>query len=131
MKKTRTGRLPAIVLGEEDHGRLLGLATAVLDTLPEVADELLSELDRASVVPAAAVPKGAVRMGSTVTFEADGKARTVTLVYPGAADIASGRISVLTPIGAALIGLSKGQRISWTTRDGRRHELAVTEVRNP
>jgi regulator of nucleoside diphosphate kinase len=68
-------------------------------------------------------------MGSTVTFKPDtGEAKTVTLVFPGDADIAQGKISILTPIGTALIGLATGQAIMWTARDGRTHELEVLEV---
>ena len=71
-------------------------------------------------------------MGSTVTFKPDtGEAKTVTLVFPGDADISEGKVSILTPIGTALIGLSPGQSILWTTRDGRRHELSVLAVSQP
>ena len=53
----------------------------------------------------------------------------MTLVYPGEADIEQGKISILTPIGAALIGLSKGQSIDWATRTGEIRRLTVLEVR--
>lgn len=128
-RQIRPPRLPAIVLSHEDHERLLGLATASLARFPDVAEELLSELERARVVPPQRMPESAVRMGSTVTFSSDGKSRTVSLVYPEDADIAAGRISIMTPIGAALIGLSEGQSIAWTARDGRRHQLTVDAVR--
>jgi regulator of nucleoside diphosphate kinase len=49
-------------------------------------------------------------------------------VLPPEADISAGRISVLTPIGAALIGLSPGQSIDWETRDGRVGRLTVESV---
>ncbi|WP_325053327.1 GreA/GreB family elongation factor [Sinorhizobium meliloti] len=56
-----------------------------------------------------------VRMGSTVEYETDtGGRRTVALVFPINADISEGKISILTPIGTALIGLSVGQSIMWT-----------------
>ena len=68
-------------------------------------------------------------MGSTLHFTTDaGEERTVTLVFPGEADIAEGRISVLTPIGIALIGLAAGQSMDWTARDGRIHRLTVDSV---
>ncbi|MGQ3672774.1 nucleoside diphosphate kinase regulator [Xanthobacter sp. TB0136] len=129
-KATKTGRLPTIVLNEEDHERLTGLATAFLSRNPDVAEELLTELERAKVVPAKRLPATAVRMGSTITYKANGAERTVSLVYPGDADIAAGRISIMTPIGAALIGLSEGQSITWTARDGRPNELEVLSVKN-
>jgi regulator of nucleoside diphosphate kinase len=69
-------------------------------------------------------------MGSTVLFRSDdGQHRRVTLVFPGEADISRDRISILTPIGIALIGLSEGQSITWVTRDGRERGLTVLSVR--
>ena len=71
-------------------------------------------------------------MGSIVEFRSDtGQQRRVALVFPGDADFAQGRISILTPIGAALIGVSPGQSIAWTARDGRRHRLTVLTVEQP
>jgi regulator of nucleoside diphosphate kinase len=71
-------------------------------------------------------------MGSVVEFRSNTSQQgKVTLVFPGEADIAKGRISILTPIGAALIGLSSGQSIAWTARDGRKHELTVVSVEPP
>lgn len=52
-------------------------------------------------------------------------------MFPGEADIAEGKISILTPIGAALIGLKAGQSIDWTARDGRLHRLTVETVAAP
>jgi regulator of nucleoside diphosphate kinase len=72
-------------------------------------------------------------MGSRVRFRDDvtGQERTLTLAYPEDADISSGRISVLTPVGAALIGLSVGQSIEWETASGGLRSLTVLEVRGP
>jgi regulator of nucleoside diphosphate kinase len=131
MKRNVNGRVPDIVLSHNDHDRLAALADAALDRLPELAETLLTELDRASVVADDRVPDGVVRMGSMVEYEArDGRLR-VQLVYPELADISAGRISVLTPIGTALLGLSAGQSIEWQTRDGRRQELKVLAVAPP
>jgi regulator of nucleoside diphosphate kinase len=130
MHEDQTNRpMPRIVVSESDHDRLTDLATAALDRLPETAQELLDEMERAEVVGAPAVPANVVGMGSTVTFQPDGgRKRRVTLVFPAAEDIAESRISVLTPIGTALIGLSEGQSIEWSARDGRRHQLTVLAV---
>lgn len=125
-------RKPAIILGRDDHRRLNGLAAAALARFPDVADELQAELDRARVVEPAALPPHVVRMGSTLEYEAEGAGlRRVTLVYPGEADIAEGKVSVLTPVGAALIGLARGQSIDWTARDGKVHRLTVVGVEAP
>ncbi|GAA5542880.1 MULTISPECIES: nucleoside diphosphate kinase regulator [Brucella/Ochrobactrum group] len=120
---------PNIVVSDVDYERLMGLANSVAEQHEEIADELMAELDRAKVVPAKRLPQNVVHMGSVVEFRSnDGHERRVTLVYPGEADIAQGKVSILTPIGTALIGLAPGQSISWTARDGRAHELNVLNV---
>jgi regulator of nucleoside diphosphate kinase len=120
---------PKIIVSEADHARLEALAVALQDRNPAVAGAMLAELDRARIVPERALPSGVVRVGSSVTFSMDGAdPRTAQLVYPGEADIASGRISVATPVGAALIGLSAGQSMAWTGIDGRERTLRVLAV---
>jgi regulator of nucleoside diphosphate kinase len=131
MKRNHNGRVPDIVVGHKDHDRLAALADAALDRLPEFAETLLTELDRAKVVADHRVPDGVVRMGSLVEYEARGDRLRVELVYPAQADVEAGRISVLTPIGTALLGLSAGQSIEWQTRDGRRQALTVLRVDPP
>jgi regulator of nucleoside diphosphate kinase len=126
-----TQRLPQIVVGGTDHARLTNLANAAFDTVPDTAEELLSELERARVVADEAVPRDVVRMGSVVEFESEGDRKRVTLVFPSEADIAAGKVSVLTPVGAALIGLSKGQSIAWAARDGTSHALTIRSVEQP
>ena len=123
---------PKIVVSDIDYKRLAGLAAGAVSRFPEVAEELASEMDRAEVVSAGSVPADVVQMGSTVEFRSDaGQHRRVTLVFPAEADISANRISILTPIGTALIGLSTGQSITWTARDGREHELTVVNVEQP
>ena len=126
---TRRRRPPAITLARSDHERLANLADALADRDASAADQLAAELDRARVVADDRLAEGTVRMGAVVRFSLDGaEPRTVRLVYPGDADIEQGRISVLTPVGAALIGLTAGQSIDWTGRDNRSHHLHVLEV---
>ncbi|MDZ5454116.1 nucleoside diphosphate kinase regulator [Labrys sp. ZIDIC5] len=121
---------PSIIVNDVDFERLTQLATSALDRFPEVAEALLGELDRAEIVPALQVGNNVVQIGSIVTFETEGGIpREVKLVYPGEADIAEGKVSILTPIGTALLGLSPGQSITWKARDGREHELRVTAVK--
>jgi regulator of nucleoside diphosphate kinase len=68
-------------------------------------------------------------MGATVEYGSDdGHQRRVTLVYPQDADIAQNKISILTPIGTALLGLAVGQSIQWTTNDGRNRTLTILAV---
>jgi len=125
----RTRSVPQIVVSNADYERLTDLANASQVRLPEVAEELLAEMDRARVVDDTKVPRDVVRMGSTVTFKSDdGHVRTLKLVYPADESLDEHRISVMTPVGAALIGLAVGQSISWTARDGKHHRLTVTKV---
>lgn len=131
MKTMDDGRAPEIIVRHHDHDRLAVLADAALDTLPDLAETLLFELDRAKLVADERFPATIVRMGSEVEYEAADGRRRVRLVYPEDADIATGRISVLTPVGIALIGLSAGQSIRWTKRDGRVETLTVLSVDPP
>lgn len=122
-------RKPAIILIQEDHQKLSRLAEAFAVRNPATAEELFTELERAKIVQVGRLPADAVKMGSTVRYATDsGEDRTVTLVYPAHADIAQGKVSIMTPIGTALIGLSKGQSIGWTSRDGKDNRLTVEEV---
>ena len=126
----RNRSVPNITVSNADYERLTDLATASIERLPEVAEELLSEMDRAKIVHDGSVPADVVCMGSTVTFRSDdGRELTETLVYPVDEDSSAHKISVMTPVGAALIGLAEGQSISWTARDGRRHELTIEKVK--
>lgn len=94
------------------------------------AESLESELHRAVIVLQRDVPPDVVTMNSEVVYEdlATGVRRTVRLVYPGEASAADGRISVLAPIGSALLGLRAGQEIDWRLPTGTRR-LRVVEVR--
>ena len=123
---------PRIVIPASEHARLLALADAAEKRTPAVAEFLADELTRADVVKDEEFDANIVRMGSRVTYvdEVTGRTRTITLVYPDAADIDQNRISILTPIGAALIGLSPGQSITWPLPDGRVGALKVVEVSN-
>lgn len=129
-----TGLRPSsqILISDIDHDRLTGLARALLDRAPETAEELLSEMDRAVVTDAAAMPADVVRMGSTVTLRAEGgDTQRIMLVYPGDADIAENRISVLTPMGTALIGAAIGQVVCWSSRGGRELSVTIEAVDTP
>lgn len=119
---------PKILIGTADHQTLVRLAMAGTGHNADDADELLYELERATVVPESKLPPDVVRMGSLVSFRAENETKTVQLVYPKDADISEGKISVLTPVGAALIGLRAGQSITWRTRGDRRQALTVLLV---
>lgn len=130
MTKRAEIELPSILVTKEDKRRLSGLANSGMERFPRVADFLAREMERASIVPDDADMRGVVRMGSQVDYRDDdsGEAREVVLVYPHDADISRKRISVLTPVGAALIGLSVGQTIQFQTPDRRTRALTVLRV---
>ncbi len=122
-------RKPSIIISKADHDRLTTLANGLLERKPEMADALLNELERARVAASGNALQNTVQMGATVDYESDdGNKRRVTLVYPADADIAQGKVSILTPIGTALLGLKVGQSIDWTANDGRTHRLTITAV---
>lgn len=106
---------------------------ALLERLPAAeADKLQAlraELDRADVVEPADMPPHIVTMNSTVVFEdeSDGEKLTLTLVYPAGAG-APGTVSILAPVGSALLGLARGQQIDWPMPDGRKRRLKVLEI---
>lgn len=132
MNDIRRDLAPAITLGRADHAKLNALAMAGLDRMPDLADRLLEELERAKIVADEKLPEGVVRMGSSVTYITNaGQEQTVTLVYPAEADIEAGRISVMTPVGTALVGLKAGQSITWRDRSDKRHKLTVVSVLAP
>jgi regulator of nucleoside diphosphate kinase len=126
-------QLPPIKIRQAEYKRLGHLADASAETFPATADYLAREIERATVVSDTAPLVGIVGMESEVTFrdDATGSQKRVKLVYPDAADIDAGRVSVLTPIGAALIGLSAGQAISFMTPSGEQKSLTVLDVRGP
>jgi regulator of nucleoside diphosphate kinase len=124
---------PTIILSAEDYERLSALARAARRRMPALADELADELGRAQVLAQGEHPQHIVCMNSQVEFRDDttGKVQLVTLVYPEEADISRRRISVLTPVGTALIGLRSGQAISWETPNGELRQLTVLSVQKP
>jgi regulator of nucleoside diphosphate kinase len=123
--------LPPISLRMCDVERLRNIAEAASEKYPETCDFLAREIDRAEILPDARLLSGLVAMESDVTFRDDisGQERSVTLVYPEAANVDAGKISILTPIGAALIGLSVGQTIEFQTPAGGWRSLTVLKVK--
>ena len=100
---------------------------------PVVAAMLLEEIERAELHEPGTLPDTAVTIGSEVDFidERTHQLRTVELVLPALANIAEGRISILTPMGAALYGLSAGASIDWPDLDGHERRIRILRVRQP
>ncbi|MCG6206562.1 nucleoside diphosphate kinase regulator [Rhodopseudomonas sp. HC1] len=133
MVSSLQSELPPISLRMCDVERLRNLAEAASEKYPQTADFLAREIDRAEILADSRVVPGLIVMGSEVTFRDDisHQERCVTLVYPEAADVEDGKISILTPIGAALIGLSVGQTIEFQTPGGRWRSLTVVRAYPP
>lgn len=92
-------------------------------------ERLQSEIDRAQVVPPHEIPSNVITMNSTVTIEdlVTGEEETYTLVFPEAADLGQGRISILAPIGTAMLGYEVGDSIDWEVPAGTRR-LRVKKI---
>lgn len=121
---------PPIAIDASHFARLSALSSLTNEPMMDVCEYLREELDRAHILPAEKLRPDIVSLGSQVQFrdERTGKSQEVILVCPFDADIARRCVSVLTPVGAALLGLSVNQTISFRTRTGERRELTVLKV---
>ena len=117
----------SLVISEHDYKRLLPLTEKYKTSAAEMLDD---ELGRAEIVPNSDFPVDVVSMNSTVTFmDLDtGEQSTVSLVYPMDADIEKMKISILSPVGTALIGLGVGGKIDWPLPTGNIKHLEVVSV---
>ena len=123
-------QIPSITLSSTDLRRL----EALLDS-PQYRDHpgaaaLQQELERAHVVAPEQLPHDVVTMNSIAECveEDSGRTRELALAYPQEADLAQGRVSVLAPVGTALLGLKIGQTIDWPVPSGTLR-LRVTAIR--
>ena len=124
---------PEIQLTRRDFNRLDQLTATHADgEFRRVVDFLVGELSRAKVVDSDRIGADVVTMHSEVLFrdEETGRERSVTLVYPNEHAALDGALSVLTPLGAALIGLTEGHTISFETSDGRSRRVTVVKVQS-
>lgn len=121
---------PEIVLSSLDSERLYSL----IDSLPKNSvpgiEELEEELGRAKVVEPKEIPASIVTMNSTVRFfvESTKKEFELTLVYPKNVDSNGKTISILAPVGSALLGLSIGDQIEWPRPGGGFLKVKIKEI---
>ena len=120
---------PTIYITEADYERLSAMVGAAVHAPPGAA-LLRDELDRAVVVRPGELPTGFVKLGSLVRYHdrSNRTARTVQLVLPDAADIDENRISVFSPVGAALLGMTVDQEFLWEPEPGRVRILRILHV---
>lgn len=126
----------SIYVASHDYTRLRLLAAALTThqspSARTAAGRLLQELDRCILVAAHELPPGTVRLGSTVTIEdvESGETDVYTLSMPDQANPEQGRLSVLAPVGTAILGYAEGDEITWETPGGMRR-LKLRQVSTP
>ena len=111
----------SLYINELDHKRLMRLIEDALNGVTEQSNSLRSlqvELTRANVVNAEELPRDVVTMRSRVLIMLDDEEKEITLVYPNEANHSTGKISILSPIGTAIIGYREGDVINWLTPGG-------------
>jgi regulator of nucleoside diphosphate kinase len=126
-KTVRTKKENSLIISKPDYQQLIKLIEQH-DT--PAAEALDIELSRADIVQDKDIPPDAVAMGSTVTFvDLDShEEKTISLVYPNEADVTQMKISILSPVGSALIGLRIGGKIDWPVPQGKVRRLKVIAV---
>jgi len=127
---TASGLPPSITVSAGDLRRLEALLDSPAGSALPAAAALSEELTRATVVEDEDMPAGIVKMHSRVECEdaTTGDTHVLTLVYPREANVDELKVSVLAPVGTALLGLSIGQSIDWDAPGGRKLKLRVTAV---
>lgn len=125
-----SGLPPSIIISSADINRLEALLESPAHRNQPAAEALLNELNRAEILEPDQIPEGVVTMHSLVECqdELTGEKHQLTLVYPHEANVDQGRVSVLAPVGSALLGLSIGQSIDWDAPGGRHLRLRVAGV---
>lgn len=120
--------IPSLYLTELDVTRLERIASRAGSA--QVEDMLDSLLARAAIVAPEEIPTDVVTMNSRLvcTLPGDPAPRNWTLVYPDAADFDAGRLSVLSPVGQALLGARAGQTVGYRLPDGREQQVTISEI---
>jgi regulator of nucleoside diphosphate kinase len=133
MTVSENGGPPPIYVIDTEADALYELAVSIEERSPDVAHKLCEELDRANVLSVQDIPSDVVIMRSHVEFvdERSGDKRKVELVWPRDADMDQNRLSVMTLVGAGLIGMKKRASINWPDRSGEERRLRIVEVSQP
>lgn len=120
---------PSIIVSSSDLERLEGLLTLPAFRSRSDLDGLRAELERADVREPQDMPADVITMNSRARFVEEGTGREyeLTLAYPKDANAEAHRVSIFSPAGSALLGLSAGQSIDWKSADGKEIRLKVLE----
>ncbi len=121
---------PTLTINELDAERLDTLLAQAAYANSPVAEALNEELDRAEILPPQDMPADVVTMNSKVRFTEgkEGEEHIRTLVYPAALKDTDEQLSVMAPLGAALLGLRVGSSITWTMPNGKESQIHVLEL---
>lgn len=121
---------PTITINELDAERLDALLEKPAYANTDVAATLNAELDRAEILPPAQIPAHVVTMNSRVRFRDlhTNEEHVRTLVYPGTHQDGNEQLSVMAPLGAALLGMHVGNKIDWTLPNGEEAQIEVLEL---
>ncbi len=124
---------PKIIVSSQELEQLERLIDSLPSSEGAAKAVLLDELSRADIVAPHAVPASVVTMNSTVRFklETSREGFCLTLVYPKDMGDGKDKISILTPVGSALLGLSVGSHVTWPRPDGKLMKIMVLDVRQP
>lgn len=127
---TEKNARPRIVISRIDAERLERLIASLPHRSVPGIGELEAELVRAEVVEPEAMPPTVVSMNSTVIFEIESLSEQfqLTLVYPKDLDETGGKISILAPVGSALLGLAEGDQIEWPRPGGGMLKVRIKQV---
>ena len=125
-----SGLPPPLIVSSRDLARLEALLDSPVLSRHPAAIALMDELNRAEVRAPEDIPSDVVTMHSRVECEdiASGEEHVLTLVYPNEADVERHRVSVLAPVGSALLGLSVGQAIAWPVPGGKTIQVRVLGI---
>jgi len=128
-----TSGRPAIHLIDSEYDTIADLALSIERQAPKLAKMLFDEIDRAEIHARGMLPRDVVTLGAEVEVldEKTGATRRLRLVLPTEADVETGCVSILTPMGAGLIGLKKGQSIDWPYPSGDSRPLKILNVARP
>ena len=121
---------PEIILSSLDADRLYALLESIKkNSLPGI-EELEQELNRAEIVEPKKMPQDIVTMNSIVRFfvESTKQEFELTLVYPKDMDSIGKNISILAPVGSAMLGLAIGDEIEWPKPGGGTLKVRITEI---
>jgi regulator of nucleoside diphosphate kinase len=123
-------RRPQITLSEQDAERLERLLESLPDSAFPGKGQLEAELSRADILDPHQMPPNVVTMNSRVRFKVQSSAEefTLTLVYPKDVDGSGGTISILAPVGSALLGLAEGDEIEWPKPGGGTLRVRIEEI---